>query len=76
MLGWIIWLCWFVNVSMIVLAVVIEGGTGIHRRIVMLIAFVGILRKGERRTVPALGPKDVKNENLIQIPKLSRLGYA
>ena len=76
-LGLILRLCWFVNVPMNVLAVVIiEDGTGVHWRIVMLIAFVGILRKGERRTVPALGPKDVKNENLIQIPKLSRLGYA
>ena len=46
-LGWIIWLCWFINVSVVVLAVaIIEYGTGVHWRVVMLIAFVGILRKG------------------------------
>ena len=45
LLGWILRLCWFVNVSVIVLAVVIiEGGTGVHWRIVMLKAFIRILR--------------------------------
>ena len=43
-LGWILRLCWFVNVPMNVLAVVIEGGTGVHWRIVMLKAFIWILR--------------------------------
>ena len=33
----------------------------------MLIAFVGILRHQERRTVPIPRPKDIKNENLISI---------
>ena len=42
---------------MIVLAVVIEGGTGVHRRIVMLIALIGILRN----------PKDI--EKLKSIPE-------
>ena len=43
-LGWILWPSWFVTVPMIVLAVVIEGGTGVHWRRVMLIAFIGIIR--------------------------------
>ena len=43
-LGWILKPCWLVNVPMIVLAVVIEGGTGVHRRIVMLKAFIRIVR--------------------------------
>ena len=46
-LGWILRPCWFVNVPMTVLAVVIEGGTGVHWRIVMLKAFIWILRNPE-----------------------------
>ena len=60
-------LCWFVNVPVIVLAGVIEGGTGVYWRIVMLIAFIGILRN-----VGIPGPKDIKYENLIQIPNFSK----
>ena len=53
---------------MIVFAVaIIEYGTGVHWRIVMLIAFIGILRN-----VGIPGPKDIKYENLIQIPNFSR----
>ena len=43
-LGLILRPCWFVDISMIVLAVVIEAGTGIYWWIVMLIALKGILR--------------------------------
>ena len=41
-LGWILWLCWCVDVPMNVLAVVIEGVTGIHWWIVMLKAFIWV----------------------------------
>ena len=51
-LGWILRLYWLVLDPVIVLAVIIEGGTGVHWRIVMLKTFVGILRN----------PKDIKNE--------------
>ena len=50
-LGWILSICWFVNVSMIVLAIVIKGGTRVNWRVVMLIAFIRILRN----------PKEQKN---------------
>ena len=54
-MGWILRPCWFVNVPMVILAVIIEGGTGVHRRIVMLKAFIRILRN----------PKDICVESVI-----------
>ena len=54
-LGWILRPYWFVNVPMVILAVIIEGGTGVHRRIVMLKAFIRILRN----------PKDICVESVI-----------
>ena len=49
-LGWILRLCRFVNISMIVLAMVIKRGTCVNWRIVMLKAFIRILRnpKGKK----------------------------
>ena len=43
-LGWILRYYWFVNVPMIILAVIIKCGTCINWRIVMLKALKGILR--------------------------------
>ena len=43
-LGWILRLCWFVNVSMIVFAIVIKRGTRVDWRVVVLKAIVRILR--------------------------------
>ena len=48
MLGWILRPYWFVTVPMIVLAMVIKRGTCVHWRIVMLKAFIGILRNPKK----------------------------
>ena len=50
-LGWILVLYWFVNVPMIVLAILKKGDTCVNRRVVMLKAFIGIFRN----------PKDITN---------------
>ena len=42
-LGCLLRLYRFVNISMIVLAIVIKGGTRVNWRVVMLIAFIWIL---------------------------------
>ena len=51
-LGWSIRLCWFVHVSMIVLAILtIKVGTRVNWRVVMLKTFIRIFRN----------PKDIEN---------------
>ena len=42
--SWILWPCWFVNVPMIVFAVVIKDGTCVHWWRVIFKAFIRILR--------------------------------
>ena len=70
-LGWILRFSWFVNVSMIVLAIVIKCDTSVNWRVVMLIAFIRILRN----------PKGKHNENLRkkdplpQVPFLKKIPY-
>ena len=48
-LGWILRPSWFVNVPLIVLAIVIKGDTRVNWRIVMLKAFIRIFRNPKTR---------------------------